>query len=67
MFATQHFILSSSESDDEEDEASKIVSKDLVEAVEDVVGPLLKLKIEDNLGNKVKIKVVKLVLFFTFT
>ncbi|XWS37275.1 hypothetical protein CRYUN_Cryun19dG0029400 [Craigia yunnanensis] len=43
-----HFILSSTESDDEEDEASKIVSEDLVEAVEDVVGPLLKLKIEDN-------------------
>ncbi|XP_022737840.1 histone deacetylase 5-like [Durio zibethinus] len=46
--APPHILLSSSESDDEDDEASKIISEDLVEAVEDVVEPLLKLKIEDN-------------------
>ncbi|XVF11800.1 hypothetical protein REPUB_Repub08aG0059000 [Reevesia pubescens] len=43
-----NILLSSSESDDEEDESSIILSKDLVSAVEDVVEPLLKLKVEDN-------------------
>ncbi|XP_022736389.1 histone deacetylase 5-like [Durio zibethinus] len=46
--APPHILLSSSESDEEEDEASKIVSEDLVSAGEDVVEPLLRLKIEDN-------------------
>ncbi|KAB2038017.1 hypothetical protein ES319_D03G115700v1 [Gossypium barbadense] len=45
--APPHILLSSSESDDEDDDASKIISKDLVQAVEDVVEPILNLKIED--------------------
>ncbi|WRX17370.1 Histone deacetylase domain - like 3 [Theobroma cacao] len=46
--APPHILPLSSESDDEDDEASKIVSADFVAAVEDVVEPLLKLKVEDN-------------------
>ncbi|XWS60449.1 hypothetical protein CRYUN_Cryun07bG0037300 [Craigia yunnanensis] len=49
--APPHTLLSSSESNDEDDEASKFVSEDLVSAVKDVVGPILKLKVEDNHGN----------------
>ncbi|PPD82818.1 hypothetical protein GOBAR_DD20247 [Gossypium barbadense] len=52
--APPHILLSSSESDDEDDDASKIISKDLVQAVEDVVEPILNLKIEDYHGNEVK-------------
>ncbi|XVF49969.1 hypothetical protein PTKIN_Ptkin04bG0058800 [Pterospermum kingtungense] len=47
--APPQILLSSSESD-EEDEALKIVSQDLVSAVEDVVEPLLKLAVKDNHG-----------------
>ncbi|KAL4360830.1 hypothetical protein GQ457_04G015860 [Hibiscus cannabinus] len=45
--APPHVLLSSSESEDEVDEASEIISKDLVQAIEDVVEPLLKLKIDN--------------------
>ncbi|GMI75735.1 histone deacetylase 5 [Hibiscus trionum] len=45
--APPHVLLSSSESEDEVDEASKIISEDLVQAIEDVVEPLLKLKIDN--------------------
>ncbi|MBA0637375.1 hypothetical protein Godav_025836 [Gossypium davidsonii] len=54
--APPHILLSSSESDDEDDDASKIISKDLVQAIEDVVEPILNLKIEDYHGNEVKSK-----------